>query len=451
MEPRKIRPYQQTGVDWLWEGKRKLLTDSYGLGKTSEAVWAAERPALIAAPGTLLDHWRREIKACLPDAVVRVADAKSVYARKVQLLAGNGYYPGGVDLPDFYVCNTELLRTGMHDWLTPLRVPPRKAGGEYPDCQIKTFIVDEAHRLRGRSALQTQGAREVAKRVERVYLLTASPVYNQPNDLWSLLNILDPDRFGSYWRFCDQYLVMDQTPWGPRILGLKKDKLLLKHFREYALGRTRAQVHAQLPALQQQTVEVTPPDTWYREYRRAKSEYRVRYDGSVTSGRSILEDLRSRTQSPKMHAVCQLLVDHGCTERTIVFTYHKALAYTVGKMLDWPVITGDMAPYKREQAARASDSVVATIPAVAEGLNFAHIEHVIFMEHDWQPGMLEQALNRVYRPGNTHEAVSVYHIVVKNSADTRLYNIASKRGVTLEEVVQAVLAEVDEEGEEVGV
>jgi SNF2 family DNA or RNA helicase len=428
---RTVRGYQKAGIAWLVDGKRKFLTDGFGLGKTSQAIWAASGPTLVACPGHLLNHWKREILACRPGSIVVLANAPTTVIRKQQLAAGVRARA------DFYVVPIELFRTDMHIWFDPLRPAAIAAG-----TGIETLIVDEAHRLRGRGSQQTKGATAVAHRVERVYLLTATPVYNTPADLFSTLHILDKARFPSYWQFVEDYLSVMNTGWGPRTLGLRRNRLLKKVFAEYAMGRTRAEVRAQLPALQESLVELEPDRDWYKQYEKIKWNYRDLLDQQLTSTQSVLQNLRGYTQQVKLQAVCELIQD-GCAENTLIYTYHRDLAKALGHLLNAPVVTGDLAPAKREEVARGHDFVVATFPSVAEGLDFSHMENIIYVEHDWQPGMLAQSLARVHRPGNDFSNVNVYHVVVKRTVDAVLYNTVKGRGATMQEIVDAALVPFD--------
>lgn len=420
---RSPRPYQVEGSGWLLEKGRALLTDGFGLGKTSQAVWAAETPTMIACPRHLIPHWVREIQACRPGAVVRAADAPDLARRKQQL--------DGV--ADFYVFNIELFRTNMDKWLEPLRAR-----------RIQTLIVDEAHRLRGRNSAQTRGAQIAANLVARVYLLTATPVYNLPDDLFALLRLLDPNTFTSYYRFCDTYLRVLQTPWGPKILGLKRDKKLKEVFAGYALGRTREEVQAQLPIKQETLVEIEADPDFYALYKKTRRTYKDRYERMLLSQQSVLQALRTLTQQAKLHAVVQLVIDAGVKD-VLIYTYHRSLAYAIGDLLKIPVITGDMPATKREAVARAHDMVVATFPSVSEGINLSHMQTVIYCEHDWMPGIMDQSLHRVHRPGSPHTHTNVYHVVVKRTVDAVVYKSYKTRELTMDEIVAASLVPFDDD------
>lgn len=417
---RQPRPYQVDGINWLRDGGRAFLTDKFGLGKTAQAVWAAEVPCLISAPGHLLAHWVREIRACRPDARVVVGDAVRVADRQRQL---------NVRGADFYVGNIELLRTEPEVWLDELR-----------DRRIQTWIVDESHRLRGRSSDQYKGAEAVAARVPRVYLLTATPVYNQPDDLYGQLRLLDRAKFSSYYKFMDTYLKVWHTPWGPKIIGLKGDKALKAVFAQYALGRTREEVNAQLPVLQDTLIEIDGSADFYETYKRVRRSYRDKDMRAIVTQQSMLGALRGLTQQIKVQAALQLVIDAGA-ESTLIYTYHRELAHALGAALKAPAITGDMPARRREEVARAHDLVVATFPSVAEGTDLSHMRNVIYVEHDWVAGMMEQSMARVHRPTNPHTHTFVYHIVVKKTADAVIYRAFRERGTTMSEVAEAAMVE----------
>lgn len=58
----------------------------------------------------------------------------------------------------------------------------------------KTMIFDEAHRLRNPGAKQTAAAIDAARQAEHLYLLTGSPIVNQPQDLAPLTTMLTQQR-----------------------------------------------------------------------------------------------------------------------------------------------------------------------------------------------------------------------------------------------------------------
>lgn len=428
---RQPRPYQLQGSGWLLDKGRAFLTDGFGLGKTSQAIWAAEVPAMVACPRVVIPHWVREIKACWPEARIAAATAPDLATRMIQL---------NVEA-DFYVFNIELLRTDMDKWFVGLR---KQRGGVVP---IHTFIVDEAHRLRGRNSTQARGADRVAQLVGRVYFLTATAVYNQVDNLYWPLHMLDPKRFPGYYRFLNDYCKVIQTSWGPKVIGLKNDRALKGVFAEYALGRTRAEVSAQLPLLQETVIEIDPDPEFRKLYKDTRQQYRDRFQKLLLTQQNVLTALRSLTQQAKAPTIAQLVMDAGA-EHTLIYTYHKDLAYVLGHLLKWPVITGDMPAIKREAVAKANDCIVATFPSVAEGIDLSHIQHVIYAEQDWIPGIMDQSLNRVHRPTSPHTHTNVSYVIVKKTVDSVIYKSFKFRELGMDEIVNAALVPFDDDDDD---
>ena len=55
------------------------------------------------------------------------------------------------------------------------------------------IVVDEAHRLKNKNAKILATLKKLPCR--RILLLTGTPIQNNTNELWSLLNYIEPDKF----------------------------------------------------------------------------------------------------------------------------------------------------------------------------------------------------------------------------------------------------------------
>lgn len=189
-------PYQIEGAAWLAFSTRTrlFLADEPGLGKTMQAIKAADR---IGA---------RTIQVCCPAAVGegwrRAFQRWSTKGREV--------LPIDQDDPDFAdrvsVSSYERIERGSAFWLT----------GAPPDV----LVIDEAHYLKNDEAKRTQalygpkcdGVGGLAGRAGRVWLLSGTPSPTNPGDLWSALRACAPDLIAgkggkpmAYWSFVDRY------------------------------------------------------------------------------------------------------------------------------------------------------------------------------------------------------------------------------------------------------
>src|SRR5690349_10606425 len=216
------RDYQITGIEWLRQVRRGLLTDHPGLGKTLMSAEAAETPCLVTAPKHLLAQWADFLKEQYPNAVVSMADG----ARKSRDKA--------LDVKaDWWVINHAMLRS--YDMPT----------------DIKTIIVDESHHFRNRNAEQSRALKALANRDKnvRVYMLSASPMWKSLDDIWMQLHILYPQVFTSYHRFVEMFFVTVDNPYTTKVVAVKKKmkKVLEDTLSPIKMGRSYKDVGRMLP------------------------------------------------------------------------------------------------------------------------------------------------------------------------------------------------------------
>lgn len=186
--------WQEKGRDWLLNNKRTILSHGVGLGKTKTAIDAAEtitfanEPIYVICPKPIIPAWRAEI----------VQWAK---------------YPNR-----FLVTNYEQAH---------------RIKGYSP-----VLILDEAHRLRNRNSKRRKTIFRLALRCDYVFMLTAAPIQNHFRDIWSLLNILYPKRFPSYWQFVREFYQVYPGHWtmfhiGPQRNKIKAEKLLSDYCQSF--------------------------------------------------------------------------------------------------------------------------------------------------------------------------------------------------------------------------
>lgn len=427
----QLRDYQLEGIARLRDSQRLMLCDQPRLGKTSQAAFAAEPPVLIAAPSYLVWHWYDS----LVDYGInphRIALAVGTHDERQAKLNQEA---------DWCICNIEMLRS-----FDPFTDMTGRAHVPYKFQQPRTFIVDEAHHLRGRSSQQSKGALRLAtpngtngfKGAEFVYLLTGTPVLNRPDDLFAQLRLLDPKKFSSYWAFCKDYCNVVDIGFGPRVVGHRDPnfyKALRRVFERYSLTRTADDVGLQLSPLTEQVIRIEPDVDWKLRYHRLKTQY-IGMNGEIMDNLSEAEwALRRATFMPKLKPLLSLLVDAHAEQGTIIFTKTKETARKLADALKATCITGDEPPKDRRELAKDS-LLVATQESISEGCDLSHINVSIFYEPDYIPGVRYQALQRnALAKGHRH----AYHLLVKNSIDEIIYSANDDRTTTARQIVRAAL------------
>ncbi len=175
-----LLPYQRDGLLHLAFGERALLADEMGLGKTVQAIAAAELLArrrgvervLVVCPASLKSEWEEQI------ARFTERPARPVFGPRQARLAAYRE-------PTFFnIVNYEQVLSDAADINALLE----------PDL----VILDEAQRIKN---WQTKTAREVKKlRSPFAFVLTGTPLENRIDELYSIVQYLDPELFGPLFR-----------------------------------------------------------------------------------------------------------------------------------------------------------------------------------------------------------------------------------------------------------
>lgn len=299
------RPYQLVGSAWMARNGSSLLGDDPGLGKTLQVMGAVVEkgivgPILVFAPKTAaLVTWPKELRKWLPDDDVTVVShlpgvrRRQVignYLRRARTLYKNGERA-------WLICNLEMVRIKVHrekDYRgRPTRKPLHDKKGnivttvEYPQLfepKWQAVVIDESQ-----NALITQTSQWWMQTQVRAGLsklpiadgglkmaLSGTPTRGKLENFWGTLNWLDPERYSSYWKWCDQRFTVTSGFFGGQnisenTLDDMEDRHLAEFYddiRPYFLRRTKGEVAQDLPPkmyagdrLEEQNPD-SPPGIW---------------------------------------------------------------------------------------------------------------------------------------------------------------------------------------------
>ena len=165
----KLYDYQEKNVSRLVEGRRMLLCDEPGLGKTLQILTTIHRlksrKTLIVAPKIAMGVFAYECKKWYGwDSIVYSGTPKQRCALREEFNTGK--------------CNILITNYALLD----------EVKSYYP--QWTTIICDEVH-LGGLLNRNTQKFKTLKKMIcENLFLMTATPIRTGPQDLWALLHLL---------------------------------------------------------------------------------------------------------------------------------------------------------------------------------------------------------------------------------------------------------------------
>ena len=164
---RPMLSHQIEAVNKLVRTKRFILADDMGLGKTTSTVVAAleteAKKILIICPASLKINWSREIQN-YTDRPIFICDGKKY------------------EDSDFVILNYDIIKN-FHD-------PQNKEESLILKSNFDLIIIDEAHYIQNSSAQRTKLINSFVKDVDRLWLLTGTPMTSRPMNYYNLLNLI---------------------------------------------------------------------------------------------------------------------------------------------------------------------------------------------------------------------------------------------------------------------
>lgn len=427
-----------------------LLADEPGLGKTAQALLAAQvsssYPLLVVVPNVVKMNWAREVELWTPK-------------RSATVIHGSG---GDLDaFADVVIVNYDVLERHM-GWLGTLG--------------FKGMVVDEAHFIKNRESQRSKNVLALAKSIRArtpralMIALTGTPLINTIED------------FRAIWQFLDW--IDGEKPTAKLMHDLELNGLTPAEFGFFAearqtvidmgiVRRKKIDVAADLPAKRIADLPVELDDDLGRSIQQAERELGLRLLAryrALLSARSENGDI-PRPELVRMVARAELEESKVAKTGDNVFTmvrkigqakavlaadYTAQLARSVGKVvffakhidvmdvaedtlakrgLNTVSIRGDQTAAFRQKQVDAFNNdpsvsvVVASLTAAGVGLNLQAASNVVLAELSWTSAEQTQAIDRVHRIGQA-EPVTAWRIIAAQTIDAKIAElIDSKAGL----------------------
>lgn len=452
--------HQTDAIRRLINMKNFLLADDMGLGKSLQSLtvhcidvkMGKAETCLIVCPVTLRDNWAEEIQKFtrIPFLLfgeephpTRKGETRRITGQKrhQQLLDWMQHQHG----PRFLIVNYEQLTSEIHK-------------SAFRDFTFDTVIYDEAHYLKNPDSKRTKAAMELRK--ERAMLLTGTPMLNQVNELWTLLNIIDPKRFPKYWSFVNRYCVFGGYE-NRQIVGVKNQKELVTVLGEVMIRRMKNDVLSrEKPTYVQLQVKLSPEQQ--ELYNSVANDLIL--PGSVATevenpltkflrlkqicGTPYSIDPSYPDSSFKLDRAVEIVKEFADQdEKIVVFTQFRGVLDAIDKRLrkagTGPVfqLHGDI-PQKQRQPEVARWAKVkgpATMACMTQvagvGLNMVAASTVLFIDKLFVPGLNKQAVDRLDRIGQ-EKPVQVFELIARGTVEQRVEEILKDKTMVNQEIVE---------------
>jgi SNF2 family DNA or RNA helicase len=456
----ELMPHQGQLVAAAAAGHRTfLLADEPGLGKTAQALLAAEAanafPLLVVVPNVVKTNWAREAARWTPH-------------RAVTVVQGDGDTVDG--FADIVVVNYEVLDRHV-GWLG--------------DFGFRGMVVDEAHFIKNKTAQRSQHVLELSDRIRSrtprplLMALTGTPLINDIEDfrvIWQFLGWIDDSK-----PLAELMDALEDTSLTPADRGFYAAARQCVIDRGI-VRRRKADVAADIPARRIADLPVELDGPAGRSIRAAERDLArrmtARYesalasrtsdavvegsDGSSDDGidpalvrrvaRAELKDATTTT-GENVFAMMRRI---GRAKAELAADYAAQLARSAGKVVffakhidvmdaaedafarqgvRFASIRGDQTPSQRQKNIDAfvndPDVAVAvcSLTAAGVGLNLQVASNIVLAELSWTDAEQTQAIDRSHRIGQT-EPVTAWRIIAAQTLDARIAElIDSKAGL----------------------
>ncbi|CAG84839.2 DEHA2A12276p [Debaryomyces hansenii CBS767] len=175
-----LKDYQLDGMEWLItlfeNGLNGILADEMGLGKTIQCIAfltflmenGINGPFLIVVPLSTISNWCNEVKRFAPSLkMLKYIGSKQ---ERSDLAISSDY---NIVLTSYEISIRDFSKLNRINW--------------------KYLIVDEGHRLKNMNCTLIKFLKKL--NVNNKLLITGTPLQNNLDELWSLLNFILPDIF----------------------------------------------------------------------------------------------------------------------------------------------------------------------------------------------------------------------------------------------------------------
>lgn len=413
----KPRPYQLVGRDFLAGRTRALLADEMRVGKTPQAILAAERfdfnNILVVCPAVATVGWQREWVS---------------WAGRGSQVIGRDPMTSAVS-----VCSYDMA-VRWKDVLTARR--------------WDLVIFDESHYLKNPGAARTRAALAkggIAYSADRIWCLTGTPMPKDASEVWVMLRSFGLTNM-SYVEWTDRYCHLH--PITKRITGNNKATVgeVSALLAQCTLRRTRAEVAPDMP-------DITTAPLFLKPKRQAPQ-----YDLPVgATDEQLLAWLaaqgpnqastRTEVAMAKVEPLADLILDEfaeGGLTATVVFGYHippmnEMLRCLVDGGLRVAVIKGDVSVSERIRicdAFRRGELDVVIVQVVAGGvaIDLSAARHAYALEIDWVPGTNWQAWNRLINMEKP-DPVSIDIATLPGTVDEAINRVVARRAAEVNAVI----------------
>ncbi|MFM1549090.1 MAG: DEAD/DEAH box helicase, partial [Lentisphaeria bacterium] len=418
--------YQVDGMLHLAFGGRAILADEQGLGKSVQAIaaskvlhqlWDVQR-VLIACPAALKTDWEQQIRK-FTDLPCRTVDGPR--QRRLELYR---------DCTEFFVIMSyDQIDRDESEIATILA----------PDL----LILDEAQRIKN---WRNKTARAI-KRIdtEFAFVLTGTAFENRIDEIYSIVEFIDPHIFGSLFRFNRDFYQLDDRG---RPVGLTNLTDLFRRLQPVMLRRKSSDVSGQLPRQIENTYFVELLDRQKRRYNDFEQQLcrvldkRAEDAAMNDQTQALLDSMRmvcssatlvdpNVNEAPKLDELLRILSDtwdNNAERKVVVCSEWPQLLEQLRERLDANAIEcavclcggerdGALKKFQKSPACR----LLLLADADGADVSLDNADMLVNLDLPWDTARLDRRIHAV--SGNAAGPVGIVHLIAERTVEHRLLNV----------------------------
>jgi len=425
-----LRPYQQTGLKWLWTNVSKgfgcCMADDMGLGKTIQVISLIlklkeenklKNPVLVICPTTLIGNWMKELQMFAPSLKVATYHGLD---RKLNL-------------------NNDIILTTYAIMRIDVEEMKKQTWG--------MIVVDEAQNIKNPDTAQTIAIKVLKSDIK--IAMTGTPVENRLTELWSIFDFINKGYLGSLKDFQKSYAIpierfkekqrasklkLSVSPFVLR--RLKTDKNVISDLPDKMMLNDYCYLAKPQAILYEKTLnEMMTKISGFTGVNRRGNIFKL-----ITALKQICNHpyqfLKSGDMSKELSGKAEKCVDLVNTildneEKTLIFTQYKEMGDLLSKIIAEECNTepsffhGSLTVPQRETLIEDFQNnperkvMILSLKAGGTGLNLTSATNVIHYDLWWNPAVEEQATDRTYRIGQDKN-VMVHRMITLGTFEEKI-------------------------------
>jgi SWI/SNF-related matrix-associated actin-dependent regulator 1 of chromatin subfamily A len=424
---RKVLEKQKEGIKFLLTRKGAILADQMGSGKTFQSVISAiesgAKKILIVCPTSAKINWQRELN----------------YLQEfdVNIISGSKYKSA-----KFVIINYDILKN-FHTLKDEEKdgIPPSR---QLVNDKFDLCIIDEAHNLKNHKSIRGAIMRElcVDYNIERVWLLSGTPVANRPMDFYNLLTLIKSPIVKNWkhyvTRYCDGKQINTKTKGGKfRKIWLTDGASNLEELSIKTRNILLRRLTHEFSDMPEKTITPLYYDmdkSQEAEYNALWDEYLIERKKQKKKGKierelvelSLLRKYIAMETIPKTIELVDDMISQG--NKVVIFTCFTEELLTLSEYYGKNCVVhyGEMnnkdkqTSVDRFQKEGGPMVFIGNIISAGVAITLTRSNYMVFNSFDWVPGNIEQAEFRIYRIGQKNN-VKIYYNLFNDTIITRMW------------------------------